>query len=49
MNFLKLQKEEVAFVKYMNAEEINHLIKSKKMLESHGIMFNELIEKNIRN
>ena len=42
---IHVQKEEVEYVKYMSIEEINNLIKDDKMLESHGIMFNELLNK----
>lgn len=40
-----IQKEEVDYVKYMNINEIDELIKANKMLKSHGIMFNKLLEK----
>lgn len=42
---LKLQKEEVDYVKYMSVEEIQDLIKSGQMLKSHAIQFNELLSK----
>ena len=45
LNDVKLQKEEVDYVKYMTKEEIQKLIDNKKMLESHGIMFKELMKK----
>ena len=42
---VKVQKEEVEYVKYMTVQEINELIGTNQMLKSHGIMFNELISK----
>lgn len=42
---VKLQKEEVEYVKFMNIDEIKHLIKTQKMLHSHAIMFDELLKK----
>lgn len=42
---LKLQKEEVDYVKYMSVEEIQDLIQSGQMLKSHAIQFNELLSK----
>ena len=42
---LKLQKEEVDYVKYMSVEEIQDLIQSGQMLKSHAILFNELLSK----
>lgn len=42
---VKVQKEEVEYVKYMTVQEINELIETKQMLKSHGIMFNELMVK----
>ena len=41
---IKVQKEEVDFVKYMPAEEINKLIENKLILESHGIIFKKVLE-----
>ncbi len=43
LNDVKVQKEEVDYVEYMNVDEINKLIEETKMLESHGIMFNEML------
>ena len=40
-----VQKEEVDYVKYMSVSDIRKLIDEKQMLESHGIMFNELIRR----
>ena len=37
---IKVQKEEVDYVKYMTVDEIERLIENKQILESHGIMFN---------
>lgn len=45
LNDFKLQKEEVDYVKYMTKEEIEKLIDNEEMLESHGIMFKELMKK----
>ena len=42
---VKLQKEEVDYVKYMTKEEIEKLIDNEEMLKSHGIMFKELMKK----
>lgn len=41
---IKVQKEEVDFVKYMPVEEINKLIENKLILESHGIIFKKVLE-----
>ena len=45
INDIKVQKEEVDYVKYMSVSEIEELIKTGQMLKSHGIMFNELQKK----
>ncbi|MBP3920994.1 MAG: NUDIX domain-containing protein [Bacilli bacterium] len=45
VSHLKLQKEEVDYVKYMSVDEIQDLIESGQMLKSHGIQFNELLTK----
>ena len=45
LDSVKLQKEEVDYVKYMSIDEINKLINNNKMLKSHGIMFKELLER----
>ncbi|MEE3343567.1 MAG: NUDIX domain-containing protein [Bacilli bacterium] len=42
---ITVQKEEVDHVEYMTTSKINNLIDSNQMLESHGIMFNTLLEK----
>ena len=42
---VKVQKEEVDYVKYMSIEKITKLIENKEMLESHGIMFKELLKR----
>jgi len=42
---IKIQEEEVEYVKYMSVSEIKHLIETDQMLASHGIMFNELMHK----
>ena len=41
---LNLQKEEVAYVKYMSINEINNLIKNSEMLSSHAIQFKHMLE-----
>jgi len=48
INNIKVQKEEVDHVKYMSVEEINQLIEEKQILESHGIMFQKLMN-NLNN
>lgn len=45
INDVKVQKEEVDYVKYMSIDEINQLIEKGEMLKSHGILFNELMKK----
>lgn len=42
---IKVQKEEVDFVKYMSVQEINDLIEKEEMLKSHGILFKEIIKR----
>ena len=42
---IKVQKEEVDYVKYMTVEKIQDLIESGRMLKSHGIIFNETLDK----
>ena len=42
---VKVQKEEVDYVKYMSVPEIEELFKSEEMLKSHGIMFKELMKR----
>jgi 8-oxo-dGTP pyrophosphatase MutT (NUDIX family) len=42
---IKVQEEEVDYVKYMNIDEIKALIENGEMLKSHGILFNELLKK----
>ena len=49
INDLKLQTEEVDYVKFMSIDEINKLIKDNKMLKSHGIMFQELLKRRNNN
>ena len=44
INKVKLQKEEVDYVKYMSKDEINELIENNEMLKSHGNMFKEIIK-----
>lgn len=45
INKITIQKEEVDYVEYMSISKINELIESNQMLKSHGIMFNELMQK----
>lgn len=46
---IKLQEDEVEYVKNMDLEQINELIETNQMLESHKIMFNEFTKrKNIK-
>ena len=42
---IKVQQEEVEYVVYKTKEEIEKLIHNKEMLESHGILFQELMNK----
>ena len=42
---VKLQKEEVDYVQYMTVSEIKGLIESGQMLKSHGILFNEILDR----
>ena len=42
---IKIQETEVEYAKYMSISKIKGLIDNHKMLESHGIMFNELVNK----
>ena len=49
LNDIQVQKEEVEYVKYMSISEINKLIETNQMLKSHGIMFNELMNKKVTN
>ena len=44
INKVKLQREEVDYVKYMSKNEISELIKNNEMLKSHGNMFKEIIK-----
>ena len=45
INDIKVQNEEVEYVKYMSVSEIQKLIKEDKLLKSHGIMFEELLQR----
>ena len=42
---IKLQKEEVEYVQYMTVDEIKKLIANDKMLKSHALMFERILEK----
>lgn len=44
INDIKVQEEEVEFVRYMSIKEIQELIKNKEITESHGIIFNKILE-----
>lgn len=44
INDIKVQDEEVEYVKYMTKEEILNLIDNKQITESHGIIFNKILE-----
>lgn len=41
---VKVQKEEVDYVKYMSVDEINRLIEEEQLLKSHGIIFKEVLK-----
>ena len=45
INEIKVQQEEVDYVKYMTVDEIYKLIDDNLMLKSHGIMFKELMNR----
>ena len=45
INKVKLQKEEVDYVKYMSKSEIDELIENNEMLKSHGNMFKKIIKR----
>ena len=42
---VRVQKEEVDYVKYMSIKEIFKLIENKEILKSHGILFKQLIKR----
>ena len=42
---IKVQEEEVEFVKYISIDDICSMIEKKEILESHGIMFKKLMDK----
>ena len=42
---VKLQIEEVEYVKYMTIEEIRQIIKENQITKSHGIMFEEMLKR----
>ena len=44
INNIKVQDEEVECVTYMSVDEIKELIKNKLITESHGIIFNKILE-----
>jgi hypothetical protein len=39
-----VQEEEVEFVKYMSIDEIKEIISKGNITESHGILFNKMLE-----
>ena len=45
INDAKVQKEEVEFMKYISVDDIYSMIENKEILESHGILFKELMSK----
>ncbi len=47
INSINLQQEEVESIEYMNLEKINQIIEQGKMLESHAVMFKELMKKDL--
>ena len=42
---LNVQIEEVEYAKYMSVQDINKLIDNNEMLDSHGIMLKELLDR----
>lgn len=42
---VKVQKEEVDYVKYMSVQEIEKLIENEEMLKSHGFIFEAIMKK----
>lgn len=44
INDIKVQEEEVSFVKFMTIEEINNLIDNELITKSHGIIFKEVLK-----
>lgn len=44
INDIKVQKEEVEFVKYMSVDEIKYLIDNELITKSHGIIFKEILK-----
>lgn len=49
INSVQTQKEEVEYVKYMNIEEINKIIESKQITESHANIFKKIMEYKNKN
>lgn len=45
LNEVKLQQEEVDYVKYMTIDEINNLINTDQITKSHGIVFKEMLKR----
>lgn len=45
INEIKVQTEEVDYVKYMSIKEIEELITTNQITKSHGIMFKEMLER----
>lgn len=41
---VKTQKEEVEYVEYMNVDEVNKIIESKQITESHANIFKKVME-----
>lgn len=44
INVVKVQKEEVEYVKYMSVSEISTIIENKQITKSHAIIFNKIME-----
>ena len=45
INDIKVQAEEVEFVKYMSIDEINDIIDKDLMTKSHAIQFKEMLNR----
>ena len=45
INDIKVQAEEVEFVKYMSIDEINDIIDKDLMTKSHAIQFKEMLKR----
>ena len=45
LDSIKLQQEKVEYVEYKTREKIEQLVKNREMIESHGILFKELLKR----